>query len=70
MSQAGEAEWAALSDKERQQKLFNLKMEERKLREAGKSEEARQLLKSLVDAEQGIAYRRLQNNFKSRTITI
>ena len=40
MKQMGEKEWAALSEKERQARLVKLKLQERKLREEGKLDEA------------------------------
>jgi len=40
----GDAEWAALSERERQQKLMKLKLEERRLRQEGKMDELARLL--------------------------
>lgn len=40
MKQMGDAEWAALSERERQAKLLKLKLQERKLRQEGKLDEA------------------------------
>ena len=40
MKQMGEAEWAALSERERQAKLLKLRLQERKLRQEGKIDEA------------------------------
>ena len=53
MNQVGEAEWNSIQEKERQQKLMEFKLQEKRLREEGKLEEANQLLKDLIDAEQG-----------------
>ncbi|PFX16028.1 hypothetical protein AWC38_SpisGene19720 [Stylophora pistillata] len=44
MKQMGDAEWAALSERERQAKLLKLKLQERKLRQEGKLDEASRLL--------------------------
>lgn len=41
---------------EKQQKLIDLKMKEKRLRAAGKDDEARQLLSGLIDSEQGTDY--------------
>ena len=43
MKQMGDAEWAALSERERQAKLLKLKLQERKLRQEGKLDEASRL---------------------------
>lgn len=43
-SKLGESEWNRLSDKERQRKIFQLKMRERQLRKAGKVDEANALI--------------------------
>ena len=40
MKQVGAAEWASLSERERQAKLLKLKLQERKLRQEGKLDEA------------------------------
>ena len=40
MKQMGDAEWAALAERERQAKLLKLKLQERKLREDGRFDEA------------------------------
>ena len=40
MKQMGDAQWAALSERERQAKLLKLKLQERKLRQEGKLDEA------------------------------
>ena len=49
----GEAEWAALSEKERQRKLIRLKLEEKKLRREGRYDEASALLGQLVNNQNG-----------------
>ena len=53
MSQMGEAEWAALSERERQQKLIKLKLEEKRLRREGRYDEAAALLGRLMDNQNG-----------------
>lgn len=40
MKQMGDAEWAALSERERQIRLVKLKLQEKKLREEGRMDEA------------------------------
>ena len=40
MKQMGDAQWATLSERERQAKLLKLKLQERKLRQEGKLDEA------------------------------
>jgi len=40
----GDAEWAKLSERERQQRLMKLKLEERRLRQEGKMDELARLL--------------------------
>lgn len=40
MKQMGDAEWATLSERERQAKLLKLKLQERRLRQEGKLDEA------------------------------
>lgn len=54
MNQMGEADWRRLSEKERQKKLMEIKMKERRLKDEGKLDEAKELLKGLIDAEQGM----------------
>ncbi|XP_032219683.2 trichohyalin [Nematostella vectensis] len=44
MKQMGEAQWAALSERERQARLVKLKLQEKRLREDGKLDEASRLL--------------------------
>ena len=53
MKQCGEAEWAALSERERQARLVKLRREEKRLRREGKVDEAAALLGDLKDQEQG-----------------
>lgn len=53
MNQVGEAEWNRLNEREKQRKLMEIKMQERRLREEGKIDEAKELLKGLVEAELG-----------------
>ena len=47
MKQHGEAEWANLTERERQAKLLKVKMRERRLKQEGKEEEAAALLNKL-----------------------
>ena len=53
MRQAGEAEWAALTEKERQRRLVRLRLEERRLRREGKYDTATALLGKHRDDEEG-----------------
>ena len=46
MKQVGDAEWAALSERERQIRLVKLKLQEKKLREEGRINEAARYLPS------------------------
>ena len=48
MKQMGAAEWAALSERERQAKLLKLKLQERKLRQEGKMDEASRFVSSVT----------------------
>ena len=48
MKQMGAAEWAALSERERQAKLLKLKLQERKLRQEGKIDEASRFVLSVT----------------------
>ncbi|KAK3102592.1 hypothetical protein FSP39_012464 [Pinctada imbricata] len=50
----GEAEWDKLSDKEKQEKLVELKMKEKKLRQEGKDDEAAALFEKLLENDQVI----------------
>ena len=56
MKQCGEAEWAALSERERQARLVKLRREEKRLRREGKVDEAAALLGDLKDQEEGTSY--------------
>lgn len=49
--QVGEKEWSKLSEKEKQKRLVELKMKEKKLRREGKNEEATALYENLVDSD-------------------
>ena len=53
MKQVGEADWARLSERERQAKLMKLKLQERKLRQEGKYDEASALLSQGIKDQQG-----------------
>ena len=47
----GEGEWARLSEKERQLRLMKLKLEERRLRQEGKFDEAAALLGDAIKSQ-------------------
>ncbi|XP_022097553.1 trichohyalin-like isoform X2 [Acanthaster planci] len=51
MKQIGEAEWAVLSEKERQVRLVKLRLEERRLRQEGKYDEAAALLGDAIASQ-------------------
>ncbi|XP_071784125.1 uncharacterized protein [Asterias amurensis] len=55
MKQVGEADWARLSERERQAKLMKLKLQERKLRQEGKYDEASALLSQGIKDQQELA---------------
>ena len=55
MKQVGEAEWAVMSERERQGKLMKLKLQERKLRQEGRYDEAAALLGQGIRDQQGEA---------------
>ncbi|XP_038068700.1 trichohyalin-like isoform X2 [Patiria miniata] len=55
MKQVGEAEWARLSERERQGKLMKLKLQERKMRQEGKYDEAAALLGQGIKDQQELA---------------
>ncbi|CAC5415798.1 unnamed protein product [Mytilus coruscus] len=50
--QVGENEWSKLSEKERQKRLIELKMKEKKLRQEGKNDEATALFENLVESDE------------------
>ncbi|XP_071495122.1 uncharacterized protein [Diadema antillarum] len=54
MKQLGEGEWAQLSERERQLRLMKLKMEERRLRQEGKFDEAAMLLGDAAKSQQAL----------------
>ena len=54
MNQMGAAEWAALSEKERQARLMKLKLQERKLRAEGKYDEATALITEGIKNQEGM----------------
>lgn len=56
IKQMGEAEWAALSERDRQRRLLKLKLEEKKLRQQGRYDEAAALLGQLLQHETGKKY--------------
>ena len=49
MREMGEADWSRLSDLERQRKLVELKMRERRLRREGRMDELAQLLGNFAE---------------------
>ena len=51
--QVGEKEWQNLSEQERQHKIMELKIKERKLRQEGRMDEAAALMSSLIKSEEG-----------------
>ena len=51
----GEAEWAALSEKERQARRLKMKLQERRLRQQGKFDEAAALLGEGIKNQEGEA---------------
>lgn len=53
MKQIGAEEWARLTEKERQARLMKLKLQERRLRQEGKSEEAYALLGQGIQNQEG-----------------
>ncbi|KAJ8047726.1 hypothetical protein HOLleu_06793 [Holothuria leucospilota] len=55
MKQMGDADWAKLSERERQAKLMKLRLEERKLRQEGKFDEAAALLGNAMKTEAALA---------------
>lgn len=56
MKQFGEKEWQKLSEQERQRKIMEMKMKERKLRQEGKHDEAAALMASLIKSEEGTKF--------------
>ena len=50
----GEADWAKLSEKERQARLIKLKLQERKLRQEGKYDEVAALLGDAAKSQQAL----------------
>ena len=54
----GEDEWNKLSDQEKQRKIVELKMKEKKLREEGKTDEAAALFDKLMDNDEGTISRK------------
>eukprot|EP00057_Strongylocentrotus_purpuratus_P011445 XP_011665919.1 PREDICTED: trichohyalin isoform X2 [Strongylocentrotus purpuratus] len=54
MKQMGEGEWARLSEKERQLRLMKLKLEERRLRQEGKMDEAAALLGDALKSQNAL----------------
>lgn len=53
MKQVGEEEWRRLSEQERQKRLAEMKLKERRLRQEGRMDEAAGLLGGLAETEQG-----------------
>jgi len=54
MKKLGEKEWAALTEKERQRRIMQIKQKERKLRRQGKYDDLAKLFQNLAITEQGI----------------
>lgn len=54
LTQMGEGEWAHLSEKERQLRLMKLKLEERRLRQEGKMDEAAALLGDALKSQNAL----------------
>ncbi|XP_078676996.1 uncharacterized protein LOC144913832 [Branchiostoma floridae x Branchiostoma belcheri] len=52
--QMGEAEWALLSEQERQARLIKMKLEQRRLRQEGRQEEADAILAQLLKDQQNL----------------
>ncbi|CAH1265139.1 MAB21L2 [Branchiostoma lanceolatum] len=52
--QMGEAEWSLLSEQERQARLIKMKLEQRKLRQEGRQEEADAILAQLLKDQQNL----------------
>lgn len=50
--QVGEGEWSKLSDKEKQRRIIELKMKEKKLRQEGKTDEVIDLYDKLVESDE------------------
>ncbi|XP_063400098.1 trichohyalin-like isoform X3 [Mytilus trossulus] len=50
--QVGENEWSKLTEKEREKRLIELKMKEKKLRQEGKNDEATTLFENLVESDE------------------
>ena len=53
MKKLGEKEWAALTERERQRRIMQIKKKEKKLRREGKHDELAHLFHSLAVTEQG-----------------
>lgn len=53
MKQMGEADWNRLSDLERQKKILQMKMEEKRLRKEGKLDEVAALYGKFLDDSEG-----------------
>ena len=52
--QMGEAEWADMNEKERQQKLLRIKLEQKKLKREGKVDEASRILNELLQNDTNV----------------
>ena len=59
----GEDEWNKLSDQEKQRKIVELKMKEKKLREEGKMDEAVALFDKLMDNDEGTVSRKCRQYY-------
>ena len=56
IKQTGEVEWARLSERERQARLMKLKLQERKLRQENKFDEAGALLSQGIKDQSGLNF--------------
>lgn len=54
MRQIGADEWLRLSEKERQARLVKIKLQEKRLRQEGKFEEANALLGQAIQNQEGL----------------
>ena len=61
MREAGEVEWARLTEAERQRRMAALKREERRLRHAGRYDDAAALLGDLISQDEGLLFKCIQN---------
>ena len=62
IKQTGEAEWAKMSERERQARLMKIKLQERKLRQENKFDEAGALLSQGIKDQSGMMYHLFTKN--------